>query len=33
MFWALRLMHGLRESADPTDMAALRDALGMQFVA
>lgn len=33
MFWALRLMHGLRESADPADMAALRDALGMQFVA
>jgi hypothetical protein len=33
MFWALRLMHGLRESADPADITALRDALGMQFVA
>ena len=27
-FWTLRIMQGLLGSTDPTDMAALRDALG-----
>jgi hypothetical protein len=30
-FWSLRIMQGLLGSTDPTDMAALRDALGERF--
>jgi hypothetical protein len=30
-FWTLRMMQGLLGSTDPTDMAALRDALAKQF--
>ena len=30
-FWTLRIMQGLLGSRDPTDMAALRDALAEQF--
>lgn len=30
-FWTLRVMQGLLGSTDPTDMAALRDALGERF--
>jgi hypothetical protein len=30
-FWTLRLMQGLGGSAAPTDMAALRDALGNRY--
>lgn len=32
-FWTLRLMRGLGRSAIPTDAAALRDALGLLFIA
>jgi hypothetical protein len=31
VFWALRMLDGLLGSAEPTDMVALRDALGAQF--
>jgi hypothetical protein len=30
-FWTLRIMQGLLGSTDPSDMAALRDALAEQF--